>query len=259
MKSLVAFTPLVFLVACTTSSGENNGDAGSAALGPCDPLAPKAITLGTIVGVGKDAHGTPYVDSANGIFVSDGTKVVRQHVTGAGSSGTTELLFTFEPPGADSSAARNLLVETNGSAATAMALGPTNSKAFLNQSPAGTTPLTLVDASAVTGMTVVNTPNVVSYVADVANGDVIVATVPMNDDDTSLGGGIAIFYGPPNAVAQRPITSFEESLSGNGARIFVVGGKPYTLAFGVVSAPDAGTFGAFALLSLTLRAAARST
>jgi hypothetical protein len=135
--------------------------------------------------------------------------------------------------------------------AKAMALGPTSSKAFLNQSPAGTTALTVVNASTVSGLTVVDTPNVISYVADVSNGDVLLATVPLNDDETSSDGGLSIFYGPPGAVAQRAITGFEETLSGNGTVTFLVGTTPYVLAFGEIAAPGAGPLGAFALLSLT--------
>ena len=43
----------------------------------CDPLAPKPITLGAIVGVGRDATGTLYVDSASGIFVSVSGEPIR--------------------------------------------------------------------------------------------------------------------------------------------------------------------------------------
>jgi hypothetical protein len=256
MKATPSLVALGLLVGCSASAGNGNNDAGGAT-SPCDPLAAKPFVFGslTVVGVGKDAAGTLYVDANQGVFLADqgSTKLVRQHVTGSGSSGTTELLFTFEAPGADVSSARQLLVETTGSppTATAMALGPTSSKAFLNQSPAGTTALTLVDASTISGLAVVNTPNVISYLADVANGDVILATVPLNADETSANGGLAIFYGPPGAVDQRPITAFEESLSGNGSLTFLVGATPYVLAFGEVAAPDAGPFGAFALLSLT--------
>jgi len=114
-----------------------------------------------VVGVGKDAAGTLYVDAANGVFVSGGGKLLRQHVTGTGQSGNNEFLFTFEPPGDDGSGARNLLVETAGSPADAMGLGPAGSKAFLDQSPPGVTMLTLVAPATVAGMATVNTPNVI--------------------------------------------------------------------------------------------------
>jgi hypothetical protein len=265
VKLVLALACLGILQACSTahsgaSSADAGGagsggatDAGNAGLAPCDPLAGKPIELGTIIGVGADLS-TLYVDSSNGVFVSNASnELIRQHVVGTGSSGKTEFLFTFVPPGSDLSLARNLLVEVSGAVATAMALGQPNSKAFLNQAPAGTTSLTLMPASATAGMAVVNTPNVIYYLADVANGDILLATVPMNDDGTAPNGGLAIFYGSSTApIAQRPITSFEQSLSGNGTLTFLCDGETScTLQFGNVSAPDAGPFGVFALQGLT--------
>jgi hypothetical protein len=234
-----------------TSTGQGGSTVHDAATeSACDPLAPKPITLGAIVGVGQDAAGTLYVDSANGIFVSANRELIRQHVLGTGQSGSNQFLFTFDSPGADASSERNLLVDTKGSTATAMALGPAGSRSFLGQSDAGVASLALVDSTTVSGMTVVNTPNLISYVGDVANGDVVLATVPLNADPTSTDGGLSIFYGPPNDVAQRPITAFQESLSGNGAVTFVVGDTPYVLTFGQVQGPDAGPLGTFALEGL---------
>ncbi len=216
----------------------------------CDPLAAKPIALGTVVGVGQDSTGTLYVDAANGIFVSQSGQLIRQHVTGTGQSGSDQFIFTI-PSAATDAATVDLLVETDGTTAVAMALGPANSKAFLGQSDAGVSSLTLVPASTVTGMPVVNTGSAISYIADVSNGDVLMTTRPINDDPAAPNGGLAVFYGPPGAVAQRPIVSFGQSLSGNGTLTFQVGSVPYTLAFGNVPGPDAGPLGTFALMSLT--------
>jgi hypothetical protein len=253
---LIALALLGSFAACKSSSLTPADGALPATETACDPLAAKSITLGTIVGVGQDAAGTLYVDAANGVFVSEGGRLLRQHVTGGGQSGATQFLFTFEPAGDDGSSARNLLVETSGSTAIAMALGPTGSKSFLGQSDAGVTSLTLVAASTVTGMTVVNTPNVIEYVGDVDSGDVVLATVPLNSDSISIDGGVedgglSIFYGPPSALAQRTVTTFGESLSGDGSLTFLVGDVPYLLTFGMVQGPDAGPLGTFALEGLT--------
>jgi hypothetical protein len=224
---------------------------------PCDPTAPGPITPGTIVGVGRDTDGSLYVDAANGVFVSAGGALIRQHVVGTGQSGANEFIFTLESPKADAGASeRDLLVETTGSAASAMALGPGGARLFLNQAPPGVTALTLVDPAVVSGLAVVNTPDVISYVGDAANGDVVVATIPLNSDATASStgvydGGLSIFYGPPNNVAERVITDFSQSLSGNGTVTFLVGQTPYVLAFGMVQQPDAGPFGAFTLEGLT--------
>jgi hypothetical protein len=254
--ALAALALVPFVLSCTASkdggaAGTGDASAGGDAEAACDPLAARTITLGNVVGVGKDAPGTLYVDSANGIFVSGSGALNRQHVIGTGQSGNNELLFTFEPPGDDGTGARNLLVETSGSAASAMALGPANSKSFLGESDAGVTPLTLVDAATLSGLPVTNTPNVIQYVADVANGDVLLTTVPMNADSTSASGGLSVFYGPPSSVAERTISAFEQTLSNDGTMTFLVNGTPYVLAFGTVNTPDSGPLGVFTLQSLT--------
>jgi hypothetical protein len=240
---------------CGASALNPGGTVGQAI--PCDPLAPGPITPGAIVGVGQDADGTLYVDAANGIFVSAGGALIRQHLLGSGQLGANEFIFTFGSPAADAgSPERDLLVETTGSTASAMALGPGGARMFLDQSPAGVTALTLVDAATVSGLAVVNTPAVISYLGDVANGNVVLATVPQNADPTPASGavsdgGLSIFYGPPNDVEERVITAFSESLSGNGTVTFLVGNTSYVLAFGMVQGADAGPFGMFALEGLT--------
>jgi hypothetical protein len=240
---------------CGASALTTNGGAGQSSETPCDPLAAAPITPGTIVGVGKDADGTLYVDAANGVFVSAGGQLIRQHVLGTGQSGANEFIFTFASPVVDAgSSERDLLVETTGSTASAMALGPGGARLFLDQSVDVTT-LTVVDAAVVAGLAAVNTPSVISYVGDAANGDVVLATIPLNAAPTAAGGlydgGLSIFYGPPNNVAERLITDFGESLSGNGTVTFLVGNTPYVLAFGMVQEADAGPLGAFTLEGLT--------
>lgn len=228
-------------------------DAAAAATATCDPLTPTTITLGSVVAVGKDATGTLYVDAAAGVFVSANGSLIRQHVVGSGENGSTYYTFSFTAPGADSTTAVDLIVQTGGASGPTMALGPDGSGK--TQSTDDTTALTVVPSSTVDGMPVVNTPNVISYVGDAANGDVLVATVPMNDELAPVDGGIddgglSIFYGPPSAVAQRPITAFLESMSGNGQVTFLADGTPYDLKFGNVQGPDAGPLGMFALLEL---------
>jgi hypothetical protein len=63
LSSLVALVLIVPFVACKAMGG-----GGLVAESGCDPLTPKPITLGAIVGVGQDAAGTLYVDSANGTY-----------------------------------------------------------------------------------------------------------------------------------------------------------------------------------------------
>jgi len=240
---------------CGASALTPGGTVGQVV--PCDPLAPGPITPGPIVGIGESADGTLYVDAANGVFVSAGGALIRQHVLGTGQSGANEFIFTFESPSVDAgSSERDLLVETTGGTASAMALGPGGARMFLDQSGAGRTTLTLVDTSTIDGLAAVNTPAVISYVGDAANGDVVLATIPLDADPNSASrslsdGGLSIFYGPPTDVEERVITAFGESLSGNGTVTFLVGNTPYVLAFGMVQEADAGPLGAFTLEGLT--------
>lgn len=243
--------PALLLAGAGCSSGHSGGPVADVQYA-CDPLAPLPITLGTVIGVGQDADGTLYVDASNGVFVSSNGSLVRQQVLGSGQVGTDYFTFSFLAPGADSTAARDLNVRTTADGVT-MGLGPQGSGKL--QSDTGVTALTVVPASTVAGLPVINTPNVLSYVGDVANGDVLLATVPLNDeleptDGGVADGGLSIFYGPPTAVAQRTITSFEETMSGNGTVTFLIDGKPYVLQFGEVPGPDAGILGMFALLGL---------
>jgi len=219
---------------------------------PCDPLAAPPIMLGAVIGVGQDDAGTLYVDATNGIFVSSGGTLVRQHVVGTGQMGSDQFAFSFVAPGEAAASARDLLVQTDGTSAVSMSLGPSGSGK--TGSDAGVTALTVVAASTVERMPIVNTPNVIQYVGDVANGNVVVATVPLNQPVTSPDGGVedgslSIFYGPPSAVAQRPIAAFQQSLSGNGSLTFLVEGTPTVLTFGNLPSPD--TLGTFTLMTLT--------
>jgi hypothetical protein len=224
----------------------------TAATVPCDPIAAAPISLGAIVGVGQEASGTLYVDAQNGIFVSSGGLLFRQHVTGTGQSGSDQFIFTITTRSRDGGTSSvDLLVQTSGTTAVAMALGPGGARTFLDQAGDGITPLTLAPESAVSAMPVINTPNVISDVADVENGDVLLITVPMDAIPNAANGGRSLFYGPPDAVAQRTITSVQQTRSGNGTLTFLVGAVTYTLAWGLVPGPDAGPLGVSSLESLT--------
>ena len=60
LSTLLALAEITPLVACKASNG-SGGEAGAGNVAietGCDPLAPRPITLGAIVGVGQDAAGT---------------------------------------------------------------------------------------------------------------------------------------------------------------------------------------------------------
>jgi hypothetical protein len=73
----------------------------------------------------------------------------------------------------------------------------------------------------------------------------------MNAEPAAPFAGSSIFYGPPNAVAQRAIVQFQQTLSGNGFVTFMDGSSSDTLTFGQVQTPGSGPLGTFALMTLT--------
>lgn len=84
-----------------------------------------------------------------------------------------------------------LLVQIRGGVTTGMALGPGDSRAFLDVNDPDQVQLVVVDASVLNTMTLRNLPGdvYIEYVADVSNGDVIVVTRPL-DDWTYVGSHI---------------------------------------------------------------------
>lgn len=236
MSALMATLSLSLAAGCTSSSSSGASASG----GPCDPLAPPPTTLSGVLGVGQDAQGTLYVaDSPPDVpqarvFVSGGGQLLRQVVVGSGESGGGQYTLGFEAPGGTN--VRALLLDVQGGAASQMALGPADSKSFLGGP--GETTLTVVDPGTVAGLTIVNLPGVVSYVADVSDGTSIVVTSPMQVESSS---DFHLFYGQASAMVERTIVNFDQALSGYPSIAFQVGSATYTMSISGSSNPDAGT------------------
>lgn len=181
--------------------------------GPCDPLAPHElpVILGKVLGVGKGSTGTLYLaDEAPAtyqyrVFVSQGNVLWRKRVMGSGSNGDgadVDYTLGYED-GASNSA---LLVQIRGGVTTGMALGPGDSRAFLDVNDPDQVQLVVVDASVLNTMTLRNLPGdvYIEYVADVSNGDVIVVTRPLDDWTYAQ---FRVFYGTPDAMLERTVVS----------------------------------------------------
>jgi hypothetical protein len=265
MRIAPVVTFLSFVVACSSSSGSTSpvvGDRGSDSSTPdgassdnttqtaCDPLATHSTTLATILGVGKDASGTLYVADQGGIasdavvvrvLVSSHGSLVRQDVIGAGSGGPSgDDLETFQS--ADGSGgARDLVINLTAGKATSMTLGAAGSgkKGDEGEDAGVTTSLTLVDPNTVKGLPVTDLPGAVQYVADAASGEAIVVTAPLENDVGTAA--FHLFYGAPGAMVERPITRFEQALSGFPSIGFTVGAATYTMA--IASIPSDGGIG----------------
>jgi len=195
------------------------------------------------LGVGKDSAGTiymadevtaPYTDR---VFVSSGNSLWRKRVSGSGQSGgTADRDYTFSYVDGTNNPA--LIIQIRGGVTTAMAVGPGDSRSFIGPADAGQQTLTVLDKSAISGMTLRNLPGdvFIEYVADVSNGNIIIVTRPQDDwTDKSF----RVFYGTAQAMLERPLISFSR---GNDTYItFQVDSAQYLAHFVLTMAPaDAG-------------------
>jgi hypothetical protein len=193
----------------------------------CDPLAPHElpITLGTLLGAGKDAGGTVYMadhvesKSLDRVFVSMGDTLWRKRVNGSGQSGggaDVDYNFSFD----DGAQRTTLMIQRRGGNVTAMALGG-DPKGFIGDSGAPGA-LTLVDAAAVAALKLRNLPGEVTieYVADVENGNVILVTHPRDDYDYT---DFRLFYGPQAALVEYPVIDVVRSRGSDTTIHFSIG------------------------------------
>jgi hypothetical protein len=201
------------------------------------------------MGVGEDASGTIYVvdETASGfvrVFVEQGGRLVRQVVDGSGQIGSSEYLETFASPDG-SGTSRDLTLVVQGGMAVSMTLGAQGSGklAATGRDGGAVTSLMLLPPSTIEGLPAVDEPGSVQYVADAASlGETIVVTAPL---DTSAGtSAFRLFYGPPSAMVERPIVSFQQSLSGYPTIWFTVDGSTYVMSIASIPAPDGGPFAA---------------
>lgn len=63
-------------------------------------------------------------------------------------------------------------------------------------------------------------------------------TAPLENDAGSAG--FHLFYGSPNAMIERPIVSFDQSLSGYPSIGFSVDSETYVMAIASAAPPDGG-------------------
>jgi hypothetical protein len=214
----------------------------------CDPLAPSMTALSVIVAIGRDPQGTVYVVDqprwSRRVFVAkDDDTLYRKHVVGGftrGGPSDADYVLPFEEPDRDAASTRSLLVQVRGGFVTAMALGLVGSFMPISDTAPGQLRLTLLDRKVVQGMRVVDLPRVVQRVADVSDGNAIIATQPMDDpftEDTRL------FYGAPNDVVERRVVSYGQSLNGDASFSFLVDDIKAFAHFPIVPPVDGGAGG----------------
>lgn len=221
--SLVLLSVALTSVGCTTSDGERVA---------CEPLGAMdtPVALRDVIAVGKAATGTLYVVDQDAedvdvrVFVSEGLALVRREVSGTGDetlAGRRRLAVTVQR-GDD---AFTLFIEWNGAPTRIVREdGPLRDKNLDPSAHLGEE-LEVVDESVLTGLRVRNLPGdvVVEYSARVDQTQRLVVTRPAHDwtyEDFRL------FFGPPERIEERRVSSVERALDGGSTWIhFEVGGE----------------------------------
>jgi hypothetical protein len=223
----------------------------------CNPLDPTQlpVTLGTVLGVGRDPQGTTYMaDDVSGnyrVFVSEGNDLVRRRAVGSGSSGggaDADYTITFE----DGASSRTLMIQKRSGAVTAMAVGPRDDKKFIPDGGPTSGALTVLDNGSISAFPLVNLPGdvTIEYVALVVDGDLgdaglanddyIVVTRPTDDWQYT---DFRVFYGLRSQMLEREVTSVVRSRGGGTDIRFKVDGVEFFVTFTWVLEPaaDGGT------------------
>ena len=217
-------------------------DSGSASRVACDPLAPvpKAITLGTVLGVGKSVDGTLYVadevgDSMQRAFVSDASgALVRQHVGGSGTTSdgvSTEYDFSAADP--LPAFVLELYVPKSGATRMGVVQGALKDRKSFTIGQDGEE-LTVLPNTTVAGMPLKNFPGttLLEYAATLPDGRIILVTRPSDDWSYS---DFRLYLGDSNAIAERTVISVSRAHDGGSTSIvFDFGGSNATASFKVV-------------------------
>ena len=225
------------------------GNAGASSTAPCEPLASPAITLGKVLGVGKDAQGTVYVadqtpELITRVFVVKDGALVRQQVTGSGESGggtNADYTLSFQDAATTTSTAPALLIQVRNGTTTAMGIDPNSARVFIGDPNASYTLLTMVDPSTIAGLPLLNLPNKIAYVEDVSDGNVVVITAPVDYSSTNLTKH-TVYYGAATAVIERRITSDTQGMDISAGPVisFLVDSVSYTFSYYYPYPPDSG-------------------
>ena len=195
-------------------------DVASQTLVSCDPLqtVTTPVTLGQVVGIGKDQEGTVYlVDEAPNVgqrlFVSMGSVLVRQPVGGIGSVGDTDGGMLIVVGGGDAASPLSIEVRTDAAGhATAMGIfkGLLATK-FFDLGSEGES-LQLLTTDAISEFTLQNLPGTLTFerMGTLADGRELIVTTP---DVDATENDVRVFFGTPSELKERRVTPTVQPMS----------------------------------------------
>ena len=180
-RALAAFAAIVTLAGCGGAASPSTASKA------CDPLAdePQPITLGKVLGAGRDATGVVYVidqppQGEERLLVSDGMTLKRQPTSGAGSGsqpggGTFEIVNSGT---GDAALAVEIVTDAGGTVTMGVVHGALTTKTFTIGMQGDT--LTVLGADALASYTLQNLPGTidVEYLATLPDGRTMVVTRP---------------------------------------------------------------------------------
>jgi hypothetical protein len=224
------------LVACagksedSTAMGEGGGGTANAvsSLRPCDPLAELTTSVpldaSRVVAAGRAQDGSIYVIYGdNRLFVGNDEKLTERIVVGSGETGAqTDLDYTDD----DGSPVKVELLHDGTTVQMVVARGTQSSKGI----DAGNGEvLTLLDAATAAQIGASTTATfTIDFAASLPDGRSLVVVAPAHDVDYEQ---FRVFLGPSSALAQRAVTNFGSSRSGQRSAIVTVDGARADLTY----------------------------
>jgi hypothetical protein len=224
------------LVACagksqdSTAMGAGGGGTVNAvsSLRPCDPLAELTTSVpleaSRVVAAGRAQDGSIYVIYGdNRLFVGNDQNLMERIVVGLGETGDqTDLDYTDD----DGSPVKVELLHDATTVRMVVARGTQSSKGI----DAGNGEvLTLLEPATVAQIGASTTATfTVDFAASLADGRSLVVVAPAHDVDYQQ---FRVFFGPSSALAQRAVSNFGSSRSGQRLATVTIDGVPADLTY----------------------------
>lgn len=212
----------------TTGEASGGAGSGSSSLHACDPLASvtSAVQLeaAQVVAAGSAADGTFYVVYGDErLFVGDPDGLVERVVIGLGQTGSqTDLDYTDD----DGTAVKVEVTEDGGTTQMRVARGEQSSKGV---DPGSGEVLTPADAEMIASIPASTTASfVIDFAASLVDGRELVVVAPEHDVEYEQ---FRVFLGPTTDLAQRAVSNFGSSRSGQRFATLTIDGAAAELTY----------------------------